>query len=106
MEPGSAAGGVYHEVIARPDGAHPGPLRSQPVAVLTEPVAGFEDHEIEAHWEARHLDASREHAELAQQVAGGVDPCPLPPVDRLLRQAEVPAGAPADLDDHQVPWRS
>src|SRR5690242_6082643 len=65
-------------------------------------LPGFGDDEIESDRQPRQRRAIlREPAERRL-----MDPRSLPTVDGLLREAEVPPGTPADLDDHELTGRA
>jgi hypothetical protein len=62
---------------------------------LLSPMAGFHHDEVEAHRQSGQV------LPLEQAVGCLTDAHPLAVVDRFLWQAEIPAAAPADLDDHE-----
>ena len=76
------------------------------MVVVTKPVAGLDQDEVEAQGKMRHAAAVREHPQRAQREPSSVEARALASVDGLLGQSEVPAPAPADLDDHELPWRT
>ena len=59
----------------------------------------LDDDEVEAERQPRRLPAGR----LDPAEGSPMQPRLLPPVHRLLGQAEVPTATPADLDDDQLP---
>lgn len=69
--------------------------------VMPDAVARLDDGQVEPQREARQRGTVRERAPLEEAVRRGPDPRALPVIDGLLRQPEVPARPPADLDDHE-----
>ena len=69
--------------------------------MVAHPIPGLDDDQVEPERQPRHRRSIRQDASIEQPVGGRPDADTLAMVDRLLGQAEVPAGPPADLDDHQ-----
>lgn len=67
---------------------------------------GLDEHEIEPQRKVWKRLAVREAAAVEQPERGIAHPAALAPVERLLRQPEVAAHPPADLDSDQGRGRS
>ncbi len=71
------------------------------MAMVPDAVAGFHHDQIEPKRQSGDGRAIGKRATVQQAIGGGTDAYPLAVVDRLLRQAELAACPPADLDDHE-----
>jgi hypothetical protein len=76
------------------------------VPVVADAIAGLDHDQIEAQRQPGHWRSVGQHAPVEQPVRGRPDMRALAVVDRLLREAEVATGTPADLDDDQCRRRT
>jgi hypothetical protein len=70
---------------------------------MADPTAGLDHDQVEPERQVRQWRPIREDATLEQAVCRRSNPRPFPMIDRLLGQAEVPPGPPADLDRDERP---
>ena len=75
------------------------------MAMVADTIPRFDDHEINPDRMRRQRDAARqavgkEPSDRRSQMRS------LAVIERLLRQPEVAAGTPANLDDHELRWRA
>ncbi len=68
-------------------------------------IARFDHDEVDADWEPRCRTPIRQ-AVLQQPADRRAKVAALAMTERLLRQTEVAAPSPADLDDHEHRWRA
>jgi hypothetical protein len=69
--------------------------------MVPDAIPGFDDDQVEPERQSWHRRAIRQDAPIEQPVGGGPHANALAMINGLLGQAEVPAGPPADLHDHQ-----
>jgi hypothetical protein len=78
--------------------AHP---RRQPVG-----IGRLDDDQVDAQRETRQRPTAGQASALEEPADRAAEPRTLTPIDRFLGQPVVTATAPADLDDHELRWRT